>query len=82
MNNSVQSETKVGVTKQIDSYYFRKILTQDGTVNSFQGVQRKQTFIWSIEIETFEAMEALKTQLISPALQLQQEVQLQWTPCI
>ena len=45
MNNSVQSETKVGVTKQIDSYYFRKILTQDGTVNSFQGVQRKQTFI-------------------------------------
>ena len=54
---------KVGVTKQIDSAYFRIILTQDWTVNSFEGVQRKQAFIWSIGIEKLEALEALETQL-------------------
>ena len=62
-DNSVYTEIKVDVTKQIDSAYFRIILTQDWTVNSFQGVQRKQTFIWSIGIETFEALETMETQL-------------------
>ena len=46
-DNSVYTEIKVGVTKQIDSAYFRIIFTQDWTVNSFQGVQGKQNFIWS-----------------------------------
>ena len=38
---------------------------QDGTVNSFQGVQRKQTFIWNIGIETLEANDALQTHTCS-----------------
>ena len=54
---------KVGVTKQIGSAYFRITLTQNWTVNSFQEVQKKQTFIWSIWIETDEVLEALETQL-------------------
>ena len=58
--NSVYTEIKVGVTKQIDSAYFRIILTQDWTVNSFQGVQRKQNLIWSTGIETFEALETIE----------------------
>ena len=33
---------------------------QDGTVNSFQIVQRKQTFIWNIGIESLEANDALQ----------------------